>query len=179
MQQGSGITLTYAADDGETNNLTLSAAQDGYLLVDPGSDPLTVAGDCTLQPPIPPDLASHSAVCPSQGVTFISIDLGDGVDTLTIGEIATRRHRPASPRSRRWAEAEATTSTAGRGLRRSQEATASTRSPAEQEATCCRATTVRTTSREARARTPSSRAERGTTRCLAARATTSCAAGTR
>ena len=90
----------------------------------------------------------------------------------------TRRHLRASPRSRRWAEAEATISTADRDRRRSPEATASTRSPAEPGATCCRATTEATTWREARARTPSWRAEPAMTSCSATRATTSCAAGT-
>lgn len=80
----SGSTLTYAADPGESNDVTISLAGDSYRVdeqgVSPGKGGITIAngGGCQVA------AQATSATCPAAGVTLLDVEAGDELDTVRI-----------------------------------------------------------------------------------------------
>jgi Ca2+-binding RTX toxin-like protein len=76
----SAPTLSYSADDGEQNGLSVSRAIGGdFDIVDSGA--VIAAPDCTV------DGGGHHAVCPSADIGSVLIDLRDRDDELTVGDL--------------------------------------------------------------------------------------------
>jgi Ca2+-binding RTX toxin-like protein len=83
----SGGVITYAAEGGEANNLTISSNGASYIFVDSGAPILLGLDSCT------------GNVCPVAGVFEIRITLIDGGDQLTIGpSVAAAAPAPGVPR---------------------------------------------------------------------------------
>jgi Ca2+-binding RTX toxin-like protein len=89
------VWISYTADPGEENDLSISRDSDGYVVVDPGARPLRVSGDCRLLPPAPGETVSSSARCPAAGVYQVVISLNDGQeDHLAIADSAYPPEQP-------------------------------------------------------------------------------------
>ncbi len=83
------LGVSYLADTGETNNVSISRDVDGYLIEDSGAS-IAPSAPCTS--PVPAN--AHLARCPADGVGVLFVSLEDGDDHLTIADSATP---PAPP----------------------------------------------------------------------------------
>jgi Ca2+-binding RTX toxin-like protein len=73
-------TLSYSADDGEPNQMSVSRTVAGdFEIFDLGA--VIVAPECTV------DGAGHHARCPSAGIESVQIALGDQDDELTVADL--------------------------------------------------------------------------------------------
>jgi Ca2+-binding RTX toxin-like protein len=77
----SGATLTYAAADGEANQLAVSLVAGTYTLTDAGA-PLTAAAGCT-------QLTPDTATCPAGGVTALVLEGRDLDDAISLAGVVT------------------------------------------------------------------------------------------
>jgi Ca2+-binding RTX toxin-like protein len=73
----SGATLSFAAADGESNNVSVTLSGGNYTVTDSGAS-LTYVGGCSGGSGAP-------VVCPSAGVTALTLDGRDLADTITVG----------------------------------------------------------------------------------------------
>ncbi len=71
-----GGVLTYTATGAGANDLAISFVNGYYVLADPGGGTLGPGAGCQADGP-------HQVKCGWPGVTSVSVDLGDGNDTLT------------------------------------------------------------------------------------------------
>ena len=77
----SGATLTFAALDGETNDLNVSLAAGVYTLVDLGGTPVTAT-----VPGVPcTQVLPATVTCPQGSITLLVLDGRDHDDTITLG----------------------------------------------------------------------------------------------
>jgi RTX calcium-binding nonapeptide repeat (4 copies) len=77
----SGGTASFAAATGETNHLSVSYSGASYIqFYDSGVTTMTAGAGCQ---PVP--FAPQKVVCPRLGLTAITIDLGDGNDSVNEG----------------------------------------------------------------------------------------------
>ncbi len=77
----SGATLTFAAADGEANQLAVSLAAGTYTLTDAVA-PITAAAGCT-------QLLPDTVTCPSAGITALVLEGRDLDDAITLSGVAT------------------------------------------------------------------------------------------
>jgi Ca2+-binding RTX toxin-like protein len=80
-------SLSYAADAGEANMLTVSLAAGVYDLVDTRA---IIVIPSVIPPAIPPcatiDTLGHHVTCSAAGISIVTIHFGEGNDRLTIGD---------------------------------------------------------------------------------------------
>jgi Ca2+-binding RTX toxin-like protein len=74
-----GSTVSFAAADGETNDVTVALAAGAYTITDAGA-PLN-AGPCT-------QLTANSASCTAGGITALSLDARDRDDRIVVASVA-------------------------------------------------------------------------------------------
>jgi Ca2+-binding RTX toxin-like protein len=72
----SGSTLSYVADPGEPNSVTISLAGDSYTISDQTGVTIKDGGGC--------QVAGSTAGCPAGGVTLLDVQLGDQNDSVKI-----------------------------------------------------------------------------------------------
>jgi RTX calcium-binding nonapeptide repeat (4 copies) len=77
-------TITYSADTGELNDLSVDENGVSFTFFEGGDATITALGDCG--PSVPP--APPPASCPVDTVTHLMVDLGDEDDQVTIFRVA-------------------------------------------------------------------------------------------
>jgi Ca2+-binding RTX toxin-like protein len=79
LTEGGGTTLSYLAESGETNDVTVESPGASYVITDRGVSSIADAdgtGGCAV--------AGNRAVCPASGVDAIRVDVRDGDDRASV-----------------------------------------------------------------------------------------------